>query len=60
MYQSKHYVQDLHIGIGCFISIAVNLNMACIHHYQFVSFQLGPSLVLMNISLEATNKKTLR
>jgi len=27
--------------------------------YQLVSCQLGPTLVLMNISLEVINKKTL-
>lgn len=60
MYQSKHYVQDLHIRIGCFISIALNLNVACIRYHQLVRFQLAPTLVLTNISLEVTNEKTLR
>lgn len=42
------------------MNVALNSNMAWIHGYQFVGFQLGPSLVLMNCSLEIYNKKALR
>lgn len=57
MYQSKHYKQDLHAVIGCFMSTALNLYLARIGYYQFVSFQTGLTMFLMNFSLEVTNKK---
>lgn len=40
------------------MSTALNLYMACICYYQYVSFQLGLTLFLMNFSLEVTNKMT--
>lgn len=39
------------------MSTALNLYMAHIHYYQFVSFQMGLTMFLMNFSLEVTNKK---
>lgn len=39
------------------MSTALNLYMARIRYYQFVSFQTGLTMFLMNFSLEVTNKK---
>lgn len=39
------------------MSTALNLYMAHIHYYQFVSFQTGLTMFLINFSLEVTNKK---
>lgn len=57
MYQSKHSVPDLHTGIGCLISVAPNLNMACIRDYQFVRFQLGPTLGFNELFLRNLQQK---